>query len=90
MTEDAANFARLMSELAALRAEVCELRRVIAKPQTRLLSRTEAAEYVGLPPRTFDMHVRGEVPEVSKGRRVLFAVDDLDRWVATQRHYPVR
>ena len=52
--------------------------------RTDLLTTTQAAEYVGLSPRTLERHrVTGEGPRYLKvGRRVLYRPADLDEWLA--------
>ena len=52
--------------------------------RTDLLTTTQAAEYVGLSPRTLERYrVTGEGPRHLKvGRRVLYRPADLDEWLA--------
>ena len=52
------------------------------KPDRRFLDTDAAADYLGLSPRTLQKHrVYGGGPPFRKfGRRVLYALDDLDRW----------
>jgi hypothetical protein len=50
----------------------------------RLLSRELAAEYCGVTPPTFDEHVVPSVPPVELGRRRLWDVRALDRWLDEQ------
>jgi hypothetical protein len=47
----------------------------------RLLSRTEAAEYCGLSPSAFDQYVARGVPPLEFGRRNLWDIRALDRWL---------
>jgi excisionase family DNA binding protein len=57
----------------------------IAGLARKLLSRDEAAAYLGIGLTTFETTVQPELPIVRIGRRVLFDVEDLDRWVAAQK-----
>ena len=52
------------------------------KPDRRFLDTDAAADYLGLSPRTLQKHrVYGGGPPFRKfGRRVLYALDDLDSW----------
>lgn len=47
----------------------------------RLLSRKRAARRLGISPGHFDKHVRISVPPLQIGRRKLWDVSALDRWV---------
>jgi len=47
----------------------------------RLLSRKRAAERLGVSPGHFDKYVRTSVPPLQIGRRKLWDVSALDRWV---------
>lgn len=60
---------------------------IAAQPQ-RYLTNDEAAQYLRLSPRTLEKHrVLGGGPRFRKfGRRVMYAVADLDTW-ADQRSY---
>jgi excisionase family DNA binding protein len=56
-----------------------------AKP--RLLTRREAAEYLGLKPRTladWAMSGRYGLPFVKVGRRVMYRPEDIDRFLASR------
>jgi hypothetical protein len=47
----------------------------------RLLSRDLAAEYCGVSPPTFDEHVAKQIPPIELGRRNLWDIRALDRWL---------
>jgi len=53
----------------------------------RFVPTAHAAGYLGLSPRTLEkLRVRGGGPTYAKfGRRVVYAVEDLDRWAAERR-----
>ena len=53
----------------------------------RFVATAQAAGYLGLSPRTLEkLRVRGGGPTYAKfGRRVVYAVEDLDRWAAERR-----
>ena len=51
----------------------------------KLLSREEAASYLGIGLTTFEEVVQPELPIVRIGRRVLFDVEDLDGWITAQK-----
>ena len=72
------------SQLSQVLKELRQLRAEIRAPAKRLLSIPEAAEYLGLAPRT----VRNElsrktfpVRPVKHGGKVLFRREDLDRYI---------
>jgi hypothetical protein len=50
----------------------------------RLLSRFEAAAYCGLPPNSFEQTIGQEIRRIRFGRRVLWDVKALDRWIDRQ------
>jgi hypothetical protein len=50
----------------------------------RLLSREAAATYCGISPNHFDEHLAEAVPPVFIGRRRLWDVKALDRWLDAQ------
>jgi excisionase family DNA binding protein len=50
-----------------------------------ILTRTEAARYLRISVRAFDMHVRGRVPEHRIGRKPLFRKADLESWLDLQK-----
>jgi hypothetical protein len=59
--------------------------RVLSAGMTpRLLSREAAATYCGISPTLFDEHLAEAVPPISIGRRNLWDVKALDRWLDTQ------
>jgi hypothetical protein len=47
----------------------------------RLISREQAAAYCGMSPNFFDEQVRQSVPPLDFGRRHLWDVKKLDRWL---------
>lgn len=52
------------------------------KPVPRLtLSQEEAAAALGVSVDHFDRHIKGELPTVITGRRKLYSVAALERWV---------
>jgi hypothetical protein len=53
----------------------------------RFVPTAQAAGYLGLSPRTLEkLRIRGGGPTYVKfGRRVVYAVEDLDRWAADRR-----
>lgn len=55
---------------------------------TALLTRKEAAKYLGLTLRTFERHVQRHLPTVLIGARPFFMPKDLDEWVEAQRKQP--
>lgn len=61
-----------------------EARRLPARRRPRLLSRTEAAQYCGLSPNAFDQYVAQVVPPLEFGRRNLWDIRALDRWLDNQ------
>src|SRR5665213_3508684 len=56
-----------------------------ARLSPRLVSRDEAAEYTGVSLTTFKEHVQPRLRVVEIGRRVLFDVQELDKWVEEQK-----
>lgn len=56
-------------------------RRLPAGMTPRLLSREAAATYLGISPTLFDDRVSPAVPPISIGRRSLWDVKALDRWL---------
>jgi len=50
----------------------------------RLLSRWAAAAYCGVSPTTFDEHVAHAVRPIALGRRTLWDIKALDRWLDQQ------
>lgn len=50
----------------------------------RLLSREAAAIYCGISPTLFDTHIVPSVPPVEIGRRNLWDIKKLDRWLDQQ------
>src|SRR5262245_31580827 len=50
-----------------------------------IFTRVEAARYLRVSIRAFDVHVRGNVPEHRIGRKPLFRKVDLDKWLDQQR-----
>ncbi len=57
----------------------------IAPPVKQRLSRTEAAEYLGLSPASLAqdvIHGRLKIPMLKLGRRCVYNLADLDRWLA--------
>lgn len=56
------------------------------KNRKRLLTAKEAADYLG---RSWEaikhLTARGELPTVRAGRRVHYAIEDLDRWIAENK-----
>ncbi len=57
-------------------------RRVLPEGMTpRLLSREAAATYCGISPNHFDETVAKEVLAIHIGRRALWDIKELDRWV---------
>ncbi|MEZ5874802.1 MAG: helix-turn-helix domain-containing protein [Hyphomicrobiales bacterium] len=56
------------------------------QPANRFLTTVEAADYLGLSPRTLEkQRVYGGGPDFRKfGRRVMYAIEDLDRWAEAQ------
>jgi excisionase family DNA binding protein len=58
-------------------------RRVLELQRPRLaVSPTEAAERLGVSRNFFDEHILPELRVVRRGRRVLIAVAELERWLA--------
>jgi excisionase family DNA binding protein len=58
-------------------------RRVLELQRPRLaVSPTEAAELLGVSRNYFDEHILPELRVVRRGRRVLVAVAELERWLA--------
>ena len=53
----------------------------------RLLTREAAAEYCGVSANHFDAHVAKQVPAVEIGRRRLWDIKALDRWLDGQTGY---
>lgn len=62
-------------------------RAIPAEGGRRFMPTAQAAGYLGLSPRTLEkLRVRGGGPAYAKfGRRVVYAVDDLDHWAAERR-----
>lgn len=58
-----------------------------APPPRRLLRRKDAAQYLSMSVDTFDRDVRPALPCVRKMRPMLFALDDIDRWIDEQRTF---
>ena len=56
---------------------------VKTSPPRLALSLDEAAATLGVSPDYFDEHVRPELRIVRRGRRVLIAVAELERWLQT-------
>jgi hypothetical protein len=61
-----------------------EPRRLPAGMTPRLLSREAAALYCGMSPNFFDEQVKPAVPPLEFGRRNLWDVKALDRWLDAQ------
>jgi hypothetical protein len=59
-------------------------RRLPAGMTPRLLSRAAAATYCGISPNAFDEHVASAVKPIEIGRRNLWDVRALDRWLDQQ------
>jgi Helix-turn-helix domain len=57
----------------------------IARTNGRLLTRREAADYLGLSARTFQRHVVKRVARVQVGNRAYYTQEDLDLWVEQQK-----
>jgi excisionase family DNA binding protein len=58
-------------------------RRVLELQRPRLaVSPTEAAELLGVSRNYFDEHILPELRVVRRGRRVLIAIAELERWLA--------
>jgi hypothetical protein len=58
-------------------------RRVLELQRPRLaVSPTEAAELIGVSRNFFDEHILPELRVARRGRRVLIAVAELERWLA--------
>jgi hypothetical protein len=53
----------------------------------RLLSREAAATYCGISPTLFDVHIVPAVPAVQIGRRRLWDIKRLDRWLDQQSEF---
>src|SRR4051794_14427038 len=51
----------------------------------RLLSRDDAASFLGISLTTFQEHVQSQLPVVRIGRRLLFDLEDLKIWVDRQK-----
>lgn len=47
------------------------------------LNQAQAAKYLNMDVKTFRVHVRPYVPRINLGRKMLFLVKDLDRWLDT-------
>jgi excisionase family DNA binding protein len=56
-----------------------------ANDANSILTRVEAARYLRISVRAFDMHVRGRVPEHRIGRKPLFRKADLESWLDLQK-----
>lgn len=59
----------------------------IASPQATLLSRPQAAEYLGIEPQTLAVWActgRYDLPYVKVGRSVRYRIADLDRFIAAR------
>ena len=71
----------------ARRSAPSETRAILAEGCRRFVPTTQAAGYLGLSPRTLEkLRVQGGGPTYAKfGRRVVYAVEDLDRWAAERR-----
>ncbi len=67
------------------RNRTARVRAMERRAVSRLLTRTEAAEYLGLPMSTFQEHVQPHVPCVPVGARPRFTKEDLDAWVDRQK-----
>jgi len=67
------------------------IEQLIATPRRGYLSPAQAAEYVGLSKQQLDVHrMQGGGPAFHKvGRRVLYAVIDLQDWMLAHRHDPL-
>jgi hypothetical protein len=63
------------------RRRMGERRHLPAGLTPRLLCREAAAEYCGVSPTHFDEHVSPSVPPLVMGRRNLFDIRALDRWL---------
>jgi hypothetical protein len=63
---------------------VAELARLLAEPRLPLLALTlgDAAAVIGVSKAFFDRHIRHELRVVRRGRKVLIAVPELERWLA--------
>jgi hypothetical protein len=63
------------------------VRTIPAEGGQRFVPTAQAAGYLGLSPRTLEkLRVRGGGPTYAKfGRRVVYAVEDLDHWAAERR-----
>jgi predicted DNA-binding transcriptional regulator AlpA len=58
---------------------------------TRLLSRTQAAVYLGVSQSLFDKVVRDQLPSLVVGTSATrYDINDLDAWVDAQTKYPAR
>ncbi len=58
-------------------------------PQTRVLTQSEAAEYLRVSVKTLQRETRaGRVPASRIGRRLLYTVDDLDEYLRRMRVHP--
>lgn len=54
-------------------------------PIPRIYLRTDdAAAYLMMSPSSFEEHVRDHVPRFKRGRLVIYRIEDLDRFVASQ------
>ena len=65
------------------RVLIDELARLVAQPRARRLAveLTEAAAALGVSKSFFDRHIRHELRVVRRGRKVLIAVPELERWL---------
>jgi hypothetical protein len=59
-------------------------RKLPAGMTPRLLTREAAATYCGISPNHFNVHLADAVPPISIGRRKLWDVKALDRWLDAQ------
>lgn len=60
------------------------------KPERQFFSKRELADFLGLSIFTIDAWVsqRREIPFVKMGRRVMFAVDDVEAWIRQRKVMP--
>ncbi len=62
---------------------------LLAMPETRWLTRVEAAQYLRLSERYVALETsRGSIPASKVGRRVLYDVEDLNAYMRSKRMQP--